>query len=413
MKNKLFAIIALMLCFCTLTACGGGDGGNTDSKTADYSVTVTDCFGVPFESGVVVLFMKDGTQAAMQIINSEGVAVKSLEKGDYTVDLKFTDSNAAYTFDKATAVLSADKTSVRIELLNLPPENGTALYAPDGECTAYSVLEGGTAVSLKAGRSYFLFTPKAAGTYEFTTSDKSAAIGYYGVPSFVQAQSAVEVVDNSFTVSVSDSMIGKDDTGTTVIVVGVDAEANSECILKIKRIGEPEYSVSDEPWTVYKANTEPSAFTLEDGTKLKNFDITAATDTYKLVYNEADGSYHLDSADGARVYVWLAEEPAYMASFKTVLESVGVNRYFFDDEGKFVKKESYTECLLSYIECADSEKGVYPLTKDLEYIIKQYGDYQGWWKADSHGFIFYSADEQPLPNLNSDIAWLFMCCYAE
>lgn len=415
MKNKLFTIIALLLCFCTLTACGGngGDESEDGGSTADYSVTVTDCFGVPFESGVVVLYMKDGVQAAMQIVNGEGVAVKNLEKGNYTVDLKFTDSNAAYTFNKAAAVLSADKTSVKIELFNAISGTGTALYTPNGEATAHAVLEGGTSVELKAGRSYYLFTPQKAGTYEFSTSDKNAVIGYYGAPSFVQSQSAAEVVDNSFTVSVSDSMIGKDNTGTTVIVVGIDAEADSSCILKIKRIGDPEYSISDEPWTVYKASTAPEAFTLEGGVTLKNFDLTAASDAYKLVYNEADGSYHLNSADGARVYVWLTEEPSYMSCYKTMLESVGVNKYFFDENGEFVKKESYTECLLGYIECADSEKGVYPLTKDLEYIIKQSGDYLGWWKADSHSFIFYGADEQPLPNLNPEIAWLFMCCYAE
>ncbi len=420
MKKILFAIIALTLCTGFLCSCGGGnntadsaESSSEISSSADYAVIVTDCFGTPVTSGVVVLFMKDGKQVAMQVVNGDGVAVKNLEKGDYTVDLKFTDSNTSYSFDKEAAVLSAEKTSLTVELLNSITGDGKPFYAPDGETKAFDVAEGGTRVTLKSGRNYFLFTPVKSGTYKFTTDDVDATVGYYGMPSYVQAQSAAEVVDNSFTVSVSDSMIGNDDTGTTVIVVGVDVKAELSCILKIKRIGEAEHTAEDEPWTIYKATTVPTQFSLEDSVRLKNFDITANSDTYKLVYNETDKSYHLGSADGKRVYVWLSEEPAYMACFKTMLESVGMNRYFFDENGEFVKKESYTDCLLSYIECADEDEGVYPLTKDLEYIIKQCGEYRGWWKADSYGFIFRDANEQPLPNLNTDIAWLFMCCYAE
>ena len=416
MKNTLLRLLVLLLSLCMLTACEGKDISENTSKeeestTADYSVTVTDYFGVPLNSGVVVMFMKDGKQAAMQVADDKGVAVKNLEKDEYTVELKFTDVNAAYSYENTT--LNADKTSATIKLLNTIKGEGETLYAPDGEATAYTVKEGGTAVSLKKGRNYFMFVPLTAGTYEFTSSDNDYVVGYYGMPSYVQAQSAAEVVDNSFTVSVIESMIGTDDTGTTVIVLGIDAEADGECILSVKRIGDPEHSISDEPWTIYKASTIPAKFTLESGVKLNNFDLTAKTEDYTLVYNEDDESYHLGSKDGKRVYVWLTEEPAYMASFKTILESVGVNRYFFDEEGNFIKKESYTDCLLGYIECADSEKGVYPLTKDLEYIIKQSGEQNGWWKTDSHGFIFYTSDEQPLPNLNPDIAWLFMCCYAE
>lgn len=415
MKIKLFNLIALLVCLCLLASCGGNSTSSSkdgeSSTNADYSVTVTDSFGTPFTSGVVVLFMKDGQQAAMQVINDKGVATKALEKGDYTVELKFTDANAAYSYEKAS--LSADKTSVTLALLNAVKGEGKALYTSEGEFISYEVQEGGTTVALKKGRNYYLFTPAKSGTYEFTTSDNDYTVGYYGMPSYVQAQSAAEVVDNCFTVSVSDSMIGNGETGTTVIVIGVDADADAECILKIKRIGDPKHSISDEPWTIYQASTAPSKFTLEKGVSLKNFDLTAKNEDCVLVYNDEDGSYHLGSKDGARVYVWLTEEPAYMASFKTVLESVGLNRYFFDEDGKFVKKESYTDCLLGYIDCADSDSGVYPLTKDLEYIIKQCGEQNGWWKSDSHGFIFYSADEQPLPNLNTDIAWLFMCCYAE
>jgi len=100
-----------------------------------------------------------------------------------------------------------------------------------------------------------------------------------------------------------------------------------------------------------------------------------------------------------------------MACFNTILDRSGVSRYFFDENGNCTKKENYSNCLLEYIECADEEKGVYPLTKDLEYIIKQRGEYVGWWDSTSNGYIFVDRNGNPDLNINTENAWLFMCCY--
>ena len=56
----------------------------------------------------------------------------------------------------------------------------------------------------------------------------------------------------------------------------------------------------------------------------------------------------------------------------------------------------------------DDETGVYPLTKDLETIFKNYGAYVGYWDSTNMNYLF--AD---VPNLNVDSAWLFACCYAQ
>ena len=141
------------------------------------------------------------------------------------------------------------------------------------------------------------------------------------------------------------------------------------------------------------------AYTLPAGAQLKDFDLTAATDTYKLVYNENDGYYHLNSASGPLVLVRLAEDCEYIACFKTMLDRSGVVKYFFDEDKKLEKKESYSECLLEYIKYVDEKEGVYPLNKDLEYIIKQRGDYTGWWNAESSGYIFKDIDGNILPGV--------------
>jgi hypothetical protein len=86
-------------------------------------------------------------------------------------------------------------------------------------------------------------------------------------------------------------------------------------------------------------------------------------------------------------------------------------KYFFDKDGKLEKKESYSECLLEYIKYVDEEEGVYPLDKDLEYIIKQRGEYVGWWDSENSGYIFKEANGEIIPGINPEIAWLLMCCY--
>ncbi|MBR5279236.1 MAG: hypothetical protein IKU23_08285, partial [Clostridia bacterium] len=123
--------------------------------------------------------------------------------------------------------------------------------------------------------------------------------------------------------------------------------------------------------------------------------------------------YHLNSADGPIVLVRLTEDSDYIACFYNILDRSGVSRYFYDNDGNFTKKVSYDKCLLEYIDCADETEGVYPLTEDLKHIIQNRGEYVGWWNPQSSGYIF--KDERGINDLsiNTEIAWLLMCCYAE
>lgn len=404
-------ILALLLCFCVLLgACGEQDVQL--SAEAEYRVTVVNGSGDPYTSGVIVRFLSNGEQAAMQPVDAGGVAAKTLARGDYTVELMFTGDAEDYYYDSEGLTLSAEKTELTVVLAQTLQAEGTSLYAPEGETLAYPVNEGSTFVSLTEGaRNYFLFTPTNAGTYEFTTSDANARIGYYGAPHFVQSQNAAENVgDNSFTISIKASMIGSGG-GTSVFVIGIDAEGIDACVLTIQRIGDPEWTINDEPWTIYQPTVELAAYTLPEGAKLAEFDLTASTDAYALVYNEADGFYHLDTADGPLVLVRLGEPNDYLDGFKTILEHSGVTKYFFDENGDFVKKESYSECLLQYIGCMDEENGVYPLTEDLKYIIQQRGDYSGWWDESGAQYLFTDENGAKVPGINAEIAWLFMCCY--
>ena len=403
MKMKRFSAVALVLVMVlslALTACTP----KTLSGSAAYSVKVTDAKGTAYTSGVIVKFMKDGNQVAMQPVDANGVATKELDRGDYTVELVFTDDNSGY-FDPAAAVLSAEKTSIELKLSNKLSEETTALFAGGKDYEAYTVEPGSTYVPVKGGdRNYFLFVPTEEGTYKFSVDNAALAIGYYGSPHFIQSMSALDVVDNTVTISISKSSLGG-----AVYVIGIDGtDADTNCMLTIERTGDPAHSVADEPWTEYKTTAVLSPYTLDmpAGKDLVYMDITAKTAQHEFVFNEEDGYYHLDTLDGPVIHMHLAKGAPYVA-LQTVIQGDGamggapIREYFYDESGNFIKKEDYTDILVDYFENMDEEWGVYPLTDDLIYIIKN--GCHGWWEADDPDFIF--------DGCNPELGWMFACCW--
>lgn len=412
MKKILALILAAVCCLSMLAACGSGDAAaDNDSAEAAYRVSVVDALGNPYTEGVVVYFTAESGEESMQIVNAEGVAEKVLPRGNYTVRVVFTSADLDCHYDDSNLTLTADKTELEVVAAYGVSGDSVVLYAQDKENAAWQLREGCTYVSLTAGeRNYYLFAPSVAGTYEFTVQGDVEAIGYYGASYFVQEYSVVDVVDNRFTVSVNAGMIGSEGSGV-VLVIGVDPGSAEGCVLTVERIGDPEYSITDEPWTVYQTTAKLEQYTIPAGATLVNIDITASTDTYTLVYNENDGFYHLDSADGPLVLVNMTENSQYLDSFKTILDNTAMRSYFFDENGEFLKKEEYTDCMLEYLNYVDEDYGVYPLTQDLAYIIQQHGGYAGWYDKDSNGYLFVDTNNNPLSGINADISWLFACCY--
>lgn len=426
-KIKALLLALMMLCGLTLTACGQ-QGEQTPPvedapAAAGCQVKVVDAFGNPVTSGVIVRFMQNGEQVSMQPVGEDGIASKDLEEGTYDVELKFTDSEAAYYYDQSDLTVTVNGPALEIALYNaLGGETSTlsaySLLSQDKkEHEVYNVGVGGTYVELIPGeRNYFLFAPTEGGTYAFSCQNGEAVIGYYGAHHFVQDSTMIEPVDNVITESIRDSMIGTEGTGTTVMVLGLDAaEDTTSAILTIERIGDPAWSVEDEPWHVYQPTITLSTYDHPDGATVKDFDLTAPTDTYNLVLG-SDNYYHLDSEDGPLVVVRLGSKSGgskYLVDFQTILEHSGVSKYFYDENGEFIKKESYSECLLEYMEYMDEGSGLFPLTEDLKYIIQMRGDHYGWFDQNSAGYIFYDQNQNPVPGINHDISWLFYCGYLE
>ena len=400
MMSLLAAVTVLALSL--LTGCGPADPG--------YQVKVVDALGNPYTEGVVVQFMQNGAPVGMQVVGANGIAAKDLEDGDYTVELTFTDEKAEYYYDTTNLTMSADSKELTVVLSKTAGTEPTVLTVADTQYNAYKVEAGCTYVTLTKGvRNYFLFTPTMAGTYEFSLPGSTATLGYYGAPHFVQqAHAGDEIKDGKFSISIKASMISTDVTGTSIFVLGVDAGDNENAILAINRVGEPKWDVSDEPWMTYKTTSELSQYTLPAGASLKEFDLKA--DAVTLVKDDK-GWYHVNSADGPLVVMLLGEKSAYLDAFKTIVDKSRVGKHFYDEDGKFICKESYNECLLEYIAVMDEKAGVYPLTDDLKYILQQRGDYYGWYDANGDQYLFRDQNGEKIPGINKEISWLFPCRY--
>ncbi len=400
-------------------------------QTAVYRVKVLGVDGEPATEGVIVRFLKDG-QEHLQKTDAAGVAMREMDRGDYTVEIMFLDQSVSYYYDTADMTLSAVKTELTVELAYKAEHPSQLFYGSEADSSyeVYQVRAGRTYVPLGAeSRSYFLFAPTEAGVYRLSVVGKTYAVGCYGTPFFIQQNNTGVADGNTTLITVSPDMIGTSNTGTAVFVIGVDNPENTEvnALLQVERVSA--YVDTSIPSQVYETTGALTAWTLPENAVLYSFDLTAPTGAYRLVLDETTGFYHLGSAEGPLVLVCLGEASnhrlRYAASYDTVLQTVNVNKYFIDHNGNYTHKEDYSPCLQDYIGdrdmitgqyvggCVDRASGLYPLTADLMYIIQQSGDYTGWWDIRHDGYLFKDAAGENDPTINPEIAWLFMCVYMQ
>ena len=369
--------------------------------------------------GVTVEFYNAANElVAQQMTDATGVATVLLEKGNYILKL----SGTELKYDERTAVMTASKTS--LELLLAPAVDTTVYYSISdplmdyAEKNAYYLNEGTTYVDLTPGeRNYFLFEPVETGTYRFTTVNTKTVVGYYGSPYYIQTMHVgEELTNNAFTMSVYEA-------GPTY-VIGVDAPSNvSGTIVYVTRIGDAGWNPDYEPWEDYVGTHVPTKFTLPAGTTLKDMDITAASQ--ELVYNPADGYYHLNDINGPVVYLRFSGSP--YINFSDIMFNQRVGAYLYDTNGDFLKKEQYNACLEQYyyvpnpmydpdgkpVNMLDAATLVYPLNDDLIYILQSFAKHQRWDDPDSPNYLFKDDDGNIDTTVNNDLAWMFLLCYAE
>ena len=377
-----------------------GSGTTTTAPevtTMEYSVTLLNGAGEPM-GGLPVTFMSGDKEVAKQVGDKKGVSRVTLERGTYTV--KVGDTELKY--DQKAAVVSVNKPSVSLILATDIDTSKTyklVVTQEDETDRTYKVpylSEGAAYVTLTPGeRNYFMFEPTHDGTYRFSASNTYAKIGHFGTDMFVYLTNSADVSGNAFNISVRESELGN------VYVIGIDAATNcSAAVLQVTRVGDPAWSIEDEPLVEY-TGAAPKPVTAPSG--LVDVDIKSSTE-HHLVYNEKDGYYHLDSANGPVVYVRL--DNAHASIIGLLSEFGNMTAYIYNADGTFKAKEQYATLMQQYVSNMDATQKVYPLTKDLEYMIRNYGNSQNWWNEGEAGYLF-----EEVEGVNSANAWMFLYCY--
>ncbi len=376
------------------------DPEDPEVTTMDYTVTLLDGSGNPM-GGATVSFYAGDKQVAQQTADKKGVVKVTLDRGTYTLKV----GGTALSYDEKAAVVSVNKPALTLILAaDIDTSKTLKINDPliDKDIAVYYLPEGAVYVDLAAGeRNYFLFEPTRAGTYRFAASNTYAKIGHFGTDMFVFPNNVAENISgNAFNISVSEGQIGN------VFVIGIDAATNcTAAVLQVTRIGDPAWDVNEEPWVDYAGSGTPAKFTYTGGGTLTNCDISASAE-YQIVYNSTDGYYHLNSQNGPVVYVRLGAKAPYVSIQSLLAEFGNMGVFLYNDDGTFLRKEQYAGLMQEYVNNMDAAQGVYPLTKDLEYMIRNYGDAQNWWNEGQPGYLF-----EEVSGVNPANAWTFLFCY--
>lgn len=441
-KRLAMALLAALLCLCLLLAgCQGGqtpggsdpeqtgepaedpttDGADPETQPGDesssqeqttqgqeqpvgitYTVCVIGSDGTP-RQGAVVCFMKGEEQVVMVATAADGVASAELAPGTYGVVI---DNILGEKYSAEGCTLTPDVTSLTVRLYGVPTA-GENIYAYSEKAgdhisyLAYKIAEGSYTVWLKEDdMTYYLFTASRGGTFRISVNaDLPVSIGYYGSTSFVLTESAADEVDNAITVDVYDDMVYN-----YAFVIGVKAEdtALTECELTVEYLSERETTEDDLPWMDLMPDRELAQYTKGEGA-VHHFDMEG--DVVTLVYSEADGYYHVGSADGPAVLINLDNDTAYLDALTTVCSNMRLGVYVYGEDGKLISKDSYNELIWAYH--AVSDGGYYPLDDTLLNMLKAVGDYMGWYDASSPMYLFGGKV------LTVENAYLFACVYLQ
>ncbi|MBO7196875.1 MAG: carboxypeptidase regulatory-like domain-containing protein [Clostridia bacterium] len=258
---------------------------------------------------------------------------------------------------------------------------------------------------------YLVFTASSSGIYRlsFESDDQGMTIGYYGIPMFVQDthRGDGEYDGKTFDMIIYDN--------STPYVIGIKATKATSADVTIERLGDAPVNPNYLPWTEVNATMAGTKCDVGDKT-LVDFDISDKTITVSL---GSDGYYYTN--DGKLVYIRITSQtgcgiiqnfefhPVISGSLALwaghVDEDVGVNigGYLYDEQGNFVDKYSYNSMIGEYMNDADDEYGVVPLTEELAECIKIHGESNGWFDRNGYGYLFTDI------LVNAENSWLFLC----
>ena len=376
----------------------------------DYTVTVVDGNGNPVKD-VEVEFISGNNVAATVKTDASGKAVTKIASGEYTVKLNVPDA-----YYVPSAIYKVTEAEPSAEVMIVGYVTSPQMIYPDTEDGVYSISVGSVCVPVeKDDMRYFFFAPKEGGVYHFYTDSDKVDVGYYGGSFYVSPTNSGKILeDGVLEIEVLHSAVGN------IFAIGLKSTSSAvdECVLTVVKYSDIETQISELPWEQYAFDSSkvPEKQTTPTGS-LHYVDIlvdimsnpltpSGAVEEIKVVYSEKDGYYHLNTVDGPVLYAKIATKTIFQESLYTIINVTNVGRYFYDEEGKFLKKESYNDILMAYCAVADPVNGVVPLNDDLVYVLKNIG-VDGWFDMTSPNSIFKDDGVFVYPHN----AWLFAVCY--
>lgn len=266
------------------------------------------------------------------------------------------------------SVLAEDEEVVNYALSETLLSDGTNEYALD---TTYEY-------------TVFALEPDAVGTYYIACEDTPLGIvSYNGM--WVSIEPSAETV--------TENVVSWDCTGVgQSIWIAVKGSGDTATI-----------TVSDEELIIVVIPREEYVNKADITDFVYNGDADALVyvDTEDDVVDSAvlgeDGFYHLNSAKGPVLYVDL-DDP--LMNLQDALNYGQIKSAEYDGD-TVVKVIDYNNAFTKYLNSADPDSMLYPLTEDLMTIYKNVGVYQGWYGED--GWVGGTEED----------AWMFACYYDE
>lgn len=176
----------------------------------------------------------------------------------------------------------------------------------------------------------------------------------------------------------------------------------------------------EEAPLVFAGSYTPKTFEL-DLEEIAEMGMVALTERYEMESSKA-GIYHLGDMESPLVLIDFTDDT--YVNLKELVESMDITIEVTGEDGT-VTTQHCNELLEQYIACAweqevteDITRTLYPLTEDLELILKSLGQQLGWFDPDSEGYLFgeleliLQQEEEPA-ELQEDSLWMFACSYVQ
>lgn len=404
------------------TVCDHPDPSVAETKT--YTVKATFGNGEALSGILVYVYNEAGEQVGVGFTDNSGAAVLNLAPDNYTVELKAISGKNDFLYDEESAKLGKDDAVLEITAYKTLAATEEISVEGGGIKYAAEVGENHYRISFVTEElTYFIFTPVSTGIYEVSVeADTTVEVGYYGISAYVRQtdQTAGEdrVDRSTIRIDVAPGNLATADNPATPFVIGVKGRLKSGIgTLKIERVGDHVTDIVDLPWHTYGASVNPTLYAPAESS-LPGYtltDIDVKDENVKIVYNSADGLYHYMTEDGPVVMMKIDINASYLAaSVAKISETDWFRAILYDADGNFIRKETYQEMILRYVEAAKITNGgigVYPLDEHLMTAIKNHGDFVGWWSDEPNSPTnLFGAEWSMVVKEN---AWMIFLCYAE